>query len=257
MVDSIPEDGLCDVYSGKPMGQCAEACASRFGISREEQDVYAAESFRRANAAQLAGDTAAETVAVEFSNAKGVTIRIERDEVPSRVDYAKIPLLRPAFAKEGTITAANASGLNDGGAALVLGSGEMGVRLKAQPVARIVSWAAHSQEPLWFTTAPVPAAQKALTRAGWKTTDVDLWEVNEAFAVVPIFFAREWGIPRDKMNIRGGAISLGHPIGASGARIMVTLIEALRSRGQRRGVAAICVGGGEGLAMCIEIIEPK
>jgi acetyl-CoA C-acetyltransferase len=169
------------------------------------------------------------------------------------VKYEKIPTLRPAFEKGGTITAANASTINDGAAALVLADGALAGARGWKPLARIVSFGSHAQDPVWFTTAPVPAAQVALKRAGWAVGDVDLWEVNEAFAVVPMAFAREFGISHDRMNVRGGAIALGHPIGASGARILVTLICALRERGGKRGVAAICIGGGEGMAVCIEM----
>ena len=168
--------------------------------------------------------------------------------------YDKVPTLRPVFDKVGTITAANASTLNDGAAALVLATADTAKAKNLKPIARLVAFGGHAQDPLWFTTAPVQAAQTALARAGWKVGDVDLWEVNEAFAVVPMAFMKELGIPHEKINVRGGSISLGHPIGASGARIVVTLLAALKERGLRRGVAAICIGGGEGLAVCVELV---
>jgi acetyl-CoA C-acetyltransferase len=252
-VDSIVSDGLWDPYNNLHMGSCAEACAKKYGFSRAEQDTYAAESFRRAQAALQAGAFRGETVAIETGGDKDGAAVVERDEGPARVSYDKIPLLRPAFDKGGTITAANASTLNDGAAALALATPETAERLRRPVLARLVSGGSHAQDPLWFTTAPVGAAFQALARAGWKPEDVDLWEVNEAFAVVPLAFMRELRVPPEKVNVHGGAIALGHPIGASGARILVTLIAALRARGLRRGVASICIGGGEALAACVEI----
>src|SRR5258708_3190461 len=254
IIDSKIMDGLWDPYNNLHMGSCAERCAERYPFSRAQQDAYAIESFRRANAAQKEGRFAQEITAVEISDGKGNTVKIEQDEGPAKVKYEKIPVLKPAFEKTGTITAANASTINDGAAALLLATVSTATARGAKPLARIVSYAGHAQDPLWFTTAPIEAAKIALAKAGWKTNDVDLWEVNEAFAVVPMAFARELNVPAEKMNVRGGAISLGHPIGASGARIAVTLLAALRERGAKRGVAAICIGGGEGLAMCIELI---
>lgn len=254
LVDSMIHDGLWDPYNQIHMGSCAEKCAQKYAFSREEQDAYAAESFRRANAAQADDRFAEEITPVEVKDAKGKVTRVELDEGPSRVNYEKIPTLRPAFEPGGTITAANASTINDGAAALVLASAEYADTRSLQPLARIVAFGSHAQDPLWFTTAPIAAAQNALKRAGWSVSDVDLWEVNEAFAVVALAFMRELGLSHDKVNIRGGAISLGHPIGCSGARILVTLLAALRERRVRRGVAAICIGGGEGLAACVELI---
>jgi acetyl-CoA C-acetyltransferase len=251
-IDSIIQDGLWDPYNNLHMGNCAEQCAKKYSFTREQQDDYAAESFRRANAAQKDGRFAEEITPVEITDAKGGVTKIEHDDGPKKVNYEKIPTLRPSFDKAGTITPANASSLNDGAAALVLSTAETAKKIGAKPLARIVAFGAHAQDPVWFTTAPVTATQNALTRAGWKVADVDLWEVNEAFAVVPLAFMRELGVPHDKLNVRGGAISLGHPIGASGARILVTLLAAMRERGARRGVAAICIGGGEGLAVCLE-----
>jgi acetyl-CoA C-acetyltransferase len=254
VVDALIHDGLWDPYNQIHMGNCAEKCAEKYAFTREQQDAYAVESFRRANAAQADGRFAEEITAVEAKDAKGNVTRVERDEGPARVNYEKIPTLRPAFEKGGTITAANASTINDGAAALVLATAEHAAERGLKPIARIVAFGGHAQDPLWFTTAPIAAAQAALRRAGWGTTDVDLWEVNEAFAVVALAFMRELGLSHDKVNVRGGAISLGHPIGCSGARILVTLLAALRERRARRGVAAICIGGGEGLAACVELI---
>jgi acetyl-CoA C-acetyltransferase len=253
-VDSLVHDGLWDPYNNLHMGSCAERCAEKFAFTREQQDAYAAESFRRANAAQKDGRLGQEITPVEIEDARGNTTTVSQDEGPGKVRYEKIPTLRPAFEKSGTITAANASTINDGAAALVLMDESAARAGGLSPLARIVSFGSHAQEPLWFTTAPVPAARAALARAGWEASGVDLWEVNEAFAVVPMAFGREMGIGADRMNVRGGAIALGHPIGASGARILVTLVSALRERGAARGVAAICIGGGEGLAACIELI---
>jgi acetyl-CoA C-acetyltransferase len=252
VVDSMIQDGLWDPYNNIHMGGCAEQCARKYAFTREEQDAYAIESFRRANAAQKDGRFAREITPVEIADGKGNVVRVELDEGPGKVKYDKIPALRPAFDKAGTVTAANASTINDGAAALALATARTAKERGLRPVARVVSFGAHAQDPVWFTTAPVGAAQEALRRAGWTVADVDLWEVNEAFAVVPMAFARELGVPHDRMNVRGGAISLGHPIGASGARIVVTLLAAMEERGAKRGVAAICIGGGEGLAVCVE-----
>jgi acetyl-CoA C-acetyltransferase len=245
-------DGLWDPYNNKHMGSCAELCATKFGFSRAEQDAYAAASFERANHAQQSGLFADEIAPVEVPGRKGAVTRVEHDEGPSKVDYARMSTLRPAFDADGTITAANASTINDGAAALVLTTAERATAAGSTPVARLVAYGAHAQDPLWFTTAPVEAARRALDTAGWSVADVDLWEVNEAFAVVPMAFMAELGIPHDRVNVRGGAVSLGHPIGCSGARILVTLLSAMRERNVRRGVAAICIGGGEGLAVCVE-----
>ncbi|HRJ47919.1 MAG TPA: thiolase family protein, partial [Opitutaceae bacterium] len=254
VVDSLITDGLWDPYNNLHMGNCAEQCAAQYKFSREQQDAYAIESFQRANAAQKEGRFAAEITPVELTDPKGNVTKIEHDEGPAKVKYEKIPTLKAAFQKDGTITPANASSINDGAAALVLAPAEAAQRHGLKPVARLVAFGGHAQDPVWFTTAPVQAAQHALKSAGWQVGDVDLWEVNEAFAVVPMAFMRELGVAADKVNVNGGAIALGHPIGCSGARILVTLIHALRQRGLKRGVAAICIGGGEGLAACVEII---
>jgi len=252
LLDSVIHDGLWDPYDGIHMGTCAEACVKQYGFSREEQDAFAAESYRRANAAQQDGRSAQETTPVEVVDAKGARRFVEHDEGPARVNYDRIPTLRPAFDPAGTITAANASSINDGAAALVLTTGAAARARGLQPLARIVSFGCHAQEPLWFTTAPITAARNALRLAGWEVGDVDLWEVNEAFAVVALAFMRELGLAPEKVNVRGGAIALGHPIGCSGARIVVTLLAAMREQGARRGLAAICIGGGEALAVAVE-----
>jgi len=254
VVDSLISDGLWDPYENLHMGNCAEQCAARYGFTREQQDAFAIESFQRANAAQKAGSLLEEITPLEIADFKGNVTRLEHDEGPQRVRYDKIPILKPAFQKDGTITPANASSLSDGAAAIVMTTETHARARGLKPIARLVAFGAHAQEPVRFTTAPVPAAQQALAAAGWKVKDVDLWEVNEAFAVVPMAFMRDMSVPPDKVNVRGGAIALGHPLGASGARIVVTLISALRERHLKRGLAAICIGGGEGLAVCIELL---
>lgn len=254
LVDSLIADGLWDPYNNLHMGNCAEKCAAHYAFTREQQDAFAIESFQRANAAQKAGLFAAEIAPVEIADVKGNATRVEHDEGPAKVKYDKIPTLRPAFDKTGTVTAANASTINDGAAALVVATAAHAAARGWKPLARLVAFGAHAQDPVWFTTAPAQAARNALASAGLKISDVDLWEVNEAFAVVPMAFMHELGVARDRLNVRGGAISLGHPIGASGARILVTLIAALQERGLKRGVAAICIGGGEGLAACVELV---
>ncbi|MSU46294.1 MAG: thiolase family protein [Lacunisphaera sp.] len=253
VVDSMITDGLWDPYNNIHMGNCAEKCAAKYTFTREQQDAYAIESFKRANAAQQDGRFAQEITRVELTDAKGNVTRVEHDEGPAKVKYDKIPTLKPSFQKDGTITPANASSINDGAAALVVTTAGHAKARGLKPLARIVSFGGHAHDPIWFTTAPVQAAQSALKSAGWSVKDVDLWEVNEAFAVVPMAFAQELGVPADKLNVRGGALALGHPIGASGARILVTLIAALKERGLKRGVAAICIGGGEGLAVCLDL----
>jgi acetyl-CoA C-acetyltransferase len=253
-VDSIIHDGLWDPHGDQHMGNCAEACAAKYELSREAQDAYAIESFRRANQAQAGGLFTEEITAVEITDRKGGVSQVKQDESPGKVRYEKIPQLKPAFQSEGTITAANASSINDGAAAMVLTTAAYAGMQGHTPMAKVVSFGVHAQDPLWFTTAPVQAARSALERAGWTVDEVDLWEVNEAFAVVPMAFMRELGIPPEKVNVRGGAIALGHPIGCSGARIVVTLLAALRERGLKRGIAVICIGGGEGLAVCVELV---
>ena len=252
VIDHMFLDGLEDAYDkGRLMGTFAEDCAEAFQFTRAAQDDYALQSLSNALAAQASGAFGGEITAVTVTSRQGDT-QVTADEQPATARPDKIPQLKPAFRKEGTVTAANSSSISDGAAALVLAgraaAEAQGLRIRA----RILGHASHAQAPAQFPTAPVPAARKLLDRLGWKITDVDLWEVNEAFAVVPMAFMREMGLPRDVVNVNGGACALGHPIGASGARIMVTLLNALEKRGARRGIAAICIGGGEGTAIAIE-----
>jgi acetyl-CoA C-acetyltransferase len=247
VVDSLLHDGLWDPHGDRHMGRCAEATAERYAFSRNEQDAFAIESFRRANRQLETNAFSDEIVPVEVRGRGGQTTIVNRDEGPPKVRYDKIPQLPPAFANAGSITAANASSINDGAAALLLTGRET-----ANRIGRVIAFGSHAQDPAWFTTAPVQAAQRALQTAGWRTEDVDLWEINEAFAVVPLAFMRELGVSHERVNVRGGAIALGHPIGCSGARVVVTLLAALRERGLRRGLAAVCIGGGEGIAVCVE-----
>jgi acetyl-CoA C-acetyltransferase len=253
--DSMMLDGLEDAYEpGKAMGVFAEDTAREFQFTREMQDEYAVESLTRAKRAVESGDFDREITPVEVKTRKGVEV-VSRDEQPLKGDAAKIPSLRPAFIKDGTITAANASSISDGAAALVLTRQSVAEKLGMPIVARIVSHAAHAHEPSQFTTAPIPAMKKALDKAGWTVADVDLFEVNEAFAVVAMAARKDLGIPAENMNVNGGATALGHPIGASGARILATLLSALQAReGARRGVASLCIGGGEATAMAVELV---
>ncbi len=251
VVDHMFLDGLEDAYDkGRLMGTFAEDCAEKFQFTREDQDAYALGSLERALEAQK-GAFSGEIAPVTVKGRKGETV-VEADEQPLTARPEKIPELKPAFRDGGTVTAANASSISDGAAALVLTTEAEAKALKLKVRTRIVGHASHAQAPGWFTTAPIPAAQKLLRRIGWQAEDVDLWEVNEAFAVVPMAFMREMGIGRERVNVNGGACALGHPIGASGARILVTLLNALEKRGLKRGVAAICIGGGEGTALAIE-----
>ena len=250
--DSMFLDGLEDAYDkGRLMGTFAEDCAETFQFTREDQDNYALGSLTNALRAIESGAFATEVAAVTVRTRAGDVI-VAEDEQPGKARPEKIPTLKPAFRKDGTVTAANSSSISDGAAALIVAS-RAAAEAAGMPVrAMIRGHQSHSQEPGWFTTAPVPAARKLLDRLGWSVDDVDLWEVNEAFAVVPMAFMREMGVPRDKINVNGGACALGHPIGASGARIIVTLLHAMEARGAKRGVAAICIGGGEGTAIAIE-----
>ncbi len=251
--DSMYLDGLEDAYDeGKLMGAFAEDTAREYQFTREAQDNYAVTSLTRAKQASDSGAFAREIVPVEVKTRKGVET-VAKDEQPGKADPAKIPTLKPAFAKDGTVTAANASSISDGAAALVMTRESVAKALGLPIVARVVSHAAHAHEPSKFTTAPVPAIRKALAKAGWTVQDVDLFEVNEAFAVVAMVAAKDLDIPSEKLNVNGGACALGHPIGASGARILATLISALEARGGKRGVAALCIGGGEATAMAIEL----
>jgi acetyl-CoA C-acetyltransferase len=254
MYDHMALDGLEDAYErGKAMGVFAEDCAAKYAFTREAQDAYAIESLRRAATANTDGSFAWEIAAVKVPG-KGGEVEINKDEQPAKARPDKIPGLKPAFKKDGTITAANASSISDGAAALVLMRASTAKELGATPIARIVAHAVHAQEPSWFTTAPVGAIQKVLDKAGWKAADVDLWEINEAFAVVTMAAMTEFKLPHDKVNIHGGACALGHPIGASGARIVVTLLGALKKTGGKKGVAALCIGGGEATALAVEML---
>ncbi|WP_345794082.1 acetyl-CoA C-acetyltransferase [Thauera sp. JM12B12] len=256
MFDHMFLDGLEDSYSrenkGRLMGTFAEDCASHFDFTREAQDAFAIASTTRAQAAINNGDFTWEVVPVTVSGRKGDVV-VDKDEQPLKAQIDKIPGLKPAFKKDGTVTPANSSSISDGAAALVLMRKSTADKLGLKPVATIVGHATHAQEPQWFTTAPVGAMQKVLAKAGWHADDVDLWEINEAFAVVTMAAMHEMKLPHDKVNVNGGACSLGHPIGASGARILITLIGALRKRGLKRGVASLCIGGGEATAMAIEV----
>lgn len=253
--DHMYLDGLEDAYTpGKLMGAFAEEVAQEYQFSRADQDAFAIASLKRAQAAQASGAFDREIAPVEVQGRKGVT-RVTQDEQPARGDVAKIPTLKPAFARDGTITAANASSISDGAAALVMTRASVAERLGLTPVARVVSHAAHAHAPARFTTAPVFAMQKALAKAGWGVGDVDLFEVNEAFACVAMIAMKELGIGHDVLNVHGGACALGHPIGASGARILATLLSALETRGARRGLASLCIGGGEATAMAVELLD--
>lgn len=253
--DSLYLDGLEDVYSpGKLMGAFAEEAAAAYQFSREAQDAYAVESLTRARRAVETGAFKREIVAVEVSTRKGTEV-VDTDEAPLKADLAKIPTLKPAFSRDGTVTAANSSSISDGAAALVITRATVAERLGLTVVARIVAHAAHAHEPGLFTTAPVPAMQKVLAKAGWSVGDVDLFEINEAFAVVAMIAMKELAIPHDRININGGACALGHPIGASGARILATLLSALDAKGVKRGVASLCIGGGEATAMAVERVS--
>ncbi|MEP6967277.1 MAG: acetyl-CoA C-acyltransferase [Pseudomonadota bacterium] len=252
VMDSMYLDGLEDAYeSGKLMGAFAEETAAAYQFTRADMDAYAVESLARARRAVESGAFEGEIVPVEIAGRKGVET-VSRDEQPLKADPAKIPTLKPAFAKDGAITAANASSISDGAAALVLMRASTAERLGLNPIARIAGHGAHAHAPGLFTTAPVPAMRAALERAAWSLGEVDLFEVNEAFAVVAMIAMRDLGIEHDRINVNGGACALGHPIGASGARILATLLSALEARGEKRGLASLCIGGGEAVAMAVE-----
>ncbi len=252
--DSMFLDGLEDAYEkGRLIGSFAEDCAEKYQFTREDQDEFALKSLANALEAEKTGAFDGEITAVTLKTRRAEVV-ITKDEQPSKARPEKIPTLRPAFAKDGTITAANASSISDGAAALVMASEDAAKAAGLKIRARVMGHASHAQAPGWFTTAPVPAAQKLLDQIGWSVSDVDLWEINEAFAVVPMAFMKEFGLSRDIVNVNGGACALGHPIGASGTRIIVTLLNALEKRGLKRGVAAICIGGGEGTAIAIELV---
>jgi acetyl-CoA C-acetyltransferase len=252
LIDSLYLDGLEDAYEpGRLMGAFAEATASQYQLTRAGQDAYALESLNRARAAQADGGFVQEIVPVE-APAKGGAVTIRSDELPQRAEPSRIPLLKPAFAEDGTITAANASSISDGAAALVLTRASIAEQRGLPVAARVIAHASHARAPSQFTTAPAPAIRKVLERAGWQVSDVDLFEVNEAFAAVAMIAMEDLAIARDRLNVNGGACALGHPIGASGARVLATLLAALEARGLRRGVASLCVGGGEAVAMAVE-----
>jgi acetyl-CoA C-acetyltransferase len=246
-------DGLEDAYEHRLMGTYAEDAARHYQFTRAEQDAYATESLVRAKRAQENGTFADEIAGVKIAT-KGGEVEVLLDEQPRKADPAKIPTLKPAFAKDGTVTAANSSSISDGAAALVLTSAAIANKRGLKPIARIVAQASNAAEPRWFTTAPVGAIEKVLKLADWRKADVDLFEINEAFAVVAMIAMRDLGLPHEKVNVNGGACALGHPIGASGARIVVTLLNALKRRGGKRGIASLCIGGGEATALAVELI---
>jgi acetyl-CoA C-acetyltransferase len=252
LIDSMIHDGLWDPYGDKHMGSCAEMCVSKYSFTREEQDAFSLESYRRAQEATRSGVLADEIVPVEVPSRKGPPVKVDADEEPFAAPLDKMGTLKPAFQKDGSVTAANSSKINDGAAALVITSEEKARAEGWKPIARLVSWCGVAQEPEWFTTAPIGAVQKLLARTGLSVADIDLWEINEAFAAVALAAIRELGLDPSKVNVRGGAVAIGHPIGASGARIVTTLVHALRHEGKKRGIAAICIGGGEATAMLVE-----
>ncbi|MEY4155618.1 MAG: hypothetical protein RJB64_339 [Pseudomonadota bacterium] len=252
--DHMMLDGLEDAYEpGRSMGTFGEDCAAKYQFTRAQQDAFATASVKRAQAATSSGAFKAEIAPVTVKGRGGETV-ISIDEGPGKVKLDKIPTLKPAFKKDGTVTAASSSSINDGAAAMVMMRQSTATRLGCQPLARIVSHATHAQAPEWFSTAPIGATEKALAKAGWAVSDVDLWEVNEAFAVVPMALMHDLKVSHDRVNVHGGACALGHPIGASGARIMVTLIHALKTQGKCKGLATLCIGGGEATAVALELI---
>ena len=253
LVDHMAWDGLTNPDDGKAMGVFGDAACAKYGYDRAAVDAYAAESVRRAQAAQASGAFAGEIAAVTVKTRKGEVV-VDKDEEPGKIDPSKIPDLRAAFGKDGVLTAASSSKISDGAAALVVMSAEAASAAGAKPLARIVAHATHAQAPEWFTTAPVTALQNVLAKAGWSVADVDLFEVNEAFACVAMAPMSDLGIAHDKLNVNGGALALGHPIGASGARLLVTLLNALQAHGGKRGVASLCIGGGEAVALAVELM---
>ena len=254
IIDHMLKDGLQSPFDGKAMGCFADATASRYNFSRAQQDAFATESVRRAMQALQAGEFDVEVTPVTVKGRKGDTV-IARDETPGTCDVSRIPSMKPAFSKEGTVTAASSSSISDGAAALLVMSAQTASERGLKPLARILAYASHAQEPEWFTLAPVGAIRKVLTQLSWKPHDADLYEINEAFAVVTMAAMRDIDIDHARVNVNGGACALGHPIGASGARILTTLIHALRRRGGRRGIAALCIGGGEAVAVAVETLS--
>ena len=253
LVDHMAWDGLTNPDDGKAMGVFGDAACAKYGYDRAAVDAFSAESVKRAQAAQASGAFAAEITPVTVKTRKGEVV-VDKDEEPGKIDVSKIPDLRPAFGKEGVLTAASSSKISDGAAALVVMSAEAAAAAGVTPLARIVAHATHAQEPEWFTTAPVSALRNVLAKAGWSVADVDLFEVNEAFACVAMAPMTDLGIAQDRLNVNGGALALGHPIGASGARLLVTLLNALQARGGKRGVASLCIGGGEAVALAVELV---
>ena len=253
LVDHMSWDGLTNPDDGKAMGVFGDAACAKYGYDRAAVDAFSAESVRRAQAAQASGAFAAEITPVTVKTRKGEVV-VDKDEEPGKIDASKIPDLRPAFGKEGVLTAASSSKISDGAAALVVMSAEAAAAAGVTPLARIVAHATHAQAPEWFTTAPVSALRNVLAKAGWSVADVDLFEVNEAFACVAMAPMTDLGIAQDRLNVNGGALALGHPIGASGARLLVTLLNALQARGGKRGVASLCIGGGEAVALAVELV---
>ena len=254
IIDHMMKDGLQSPFDGKAMGCFADATASRYNFSRAQQDAFATESVRRAMQALQAGEFDVEVTPVTVKGRKGDTV-IARDETPGTCDVSRIPSMKPAFSKEGTVTAASSSSISDGAAALLVMSAQTASERGLKPLARILAYASHAQEPEWFTLAPVGAIRKVLTQLNWKPHDADLYEINEAFAVVTMAAMRDIDIDHARVNVNGGACALGHPIGATGARILTTLIHALRRRGGRRGIAALCIGGGEAVAVAVETLS--
>jgi acetyl-CoA C-acetyltransferase len=253
VIDHMLRDGLQSPFDGKSMGCFADSTASKYGFTRAQQDAFARESVRRAMQALEAGQFDGEVTPVTVKGRKGDTL-ITRDETPGSCDVSKIATMRPAFSKDGTVTAASSSSISDGAAALVMMNGEAASARGLKPLARVLAYASHAQEPEWFTTAPVGAIRKVLTQLGWKPHDADLYEINEAFAVVTMAAMRDIDIDHARVNVNGGACALGHPIGATGARILTTLVHTLRRRGGKRGIASLCIGGGEAVALAVEMI---
>jgi acetyl-CoA C-acetyltransferase len=253
LVDSLIRDGLWDVYNNVHMGTCGDACAKKYEFTRQQQDDFAVASFKRALAAQSGGAFADEIVPVDAPAGK-TTVQVKEDENPRKFNEEKLRQLRPAFGKDGTVTAGNASSINDGAAAVVVLSPERAKALGVRPVARILGYATASREPEWFTIAPVGAITKLLDQLSLKVSEVDLFEINEAFSVVPMAAMKELGIPHEKVNVNGGAVALGHPIGASGTRTLVTLLNAMRRRNAKIGIDSLCIGGGEAVALAVELL---
>jgi acetyl-CoA C-acetyltransferase len=253
IIDHMLYDGLTSPWDGKSMGCFGDATAAKYNFTRAQQDAYAAESVRRSMRALQAGDFDREVVAVTVKSRKGDVV-VSRDETPATCNIEKIPSLKPAFGKDGTVTAASSASISDGAAALVVMGAAAAKARGIKPLVRVVGYATHSQEPEWFTTAPVGAIKKTLAKLGWRPNDVDLYEINEAFAVVTMATMRDVDIDHARVNVNGGACALGHPIGATGARILTTLIHALHRRGGKRGIASLCLGGGEAVSVAVEVI---